>query len=98
MRVIDPPEVQGWTVVILGGLALAVDTLTAMLTYSMQKGSVNRTIKIDIKEWLKNRFGITHSSLEFEHADHAHGNADLYGHGGSAMEESEGPRRKSDSV
>ena len=41
MRMIDPPEVQGWTVVILGGVALAVDTLTALLTYSMQKGSVN---------------------------------------------------------
>ena len=41
MRMIDPPEVLGWWVVILGGVALAVDTLTAMLTYSMQKGSVN---------------------------------------------------------
>ena len=41
MRMIDPPEVAGWTVVILGSVALAVDTLTALLTYSMQKGSVN---------------------------------------------------------
>ena len=41
MRMIDPPEVMGWTVVILGGVALVIDTLTAMLTYSMQKGSVN---------------------------------------------------------
>jgi len=41
MRMIDPPEVRGWTVVILGGVALAVDTLTALLTWSMQKGSVN---------------------------------------------------------
>ena len=41
MRMIDPPEVLGWWVVILGGVALLVDTLTAMLTYSMQKGSVN---------------------------------------------------------
>lgn len=41
MRMIDPPEVAGWTVVILGSVALAVDTLTAMLTYSMQKDSVN---------------------------------------------------------
>lgn len=38
---IDPPAVGGWTVVILGVVALVVDTLTAMLTYSMQKGSVN---------------------------------------------------------
>ena len=41
MRMIDPPAVAGWTVVILGGVALAIDTLTALLTYSMQKGSVN---------------------------------------------------------
>ena len=41
MRFVDPPEVAGWTVVILGGVALAIDTLTAWLTYSMQKGSVN---------------------------------------------------------
>lgn len=41
MRMIDPPEVQGWTVVILGGVALVVDTLTAWLTWSMQKASVN---------------------------------------------------------
>lgn len=41
MRMIDPPEVQGWTVVILGSFALAVDTLTAALTWSMQKHSVN---------------------------------------------------------
>ncbi|UOA15580.1 cation diffusion facilitator family transporter [Sulfitobacter dubius] len=41
MRMIDPPEVAGWTVVILGAVALVVDTLTALLTYSMQKDSVN---------------------------------------------------------
>jgi len=41
MRMIDPTEVAGWTVVILGSVALVVDTLTALLTYSMQKGSVN---------------------------------------------------------
>lgn len=41
MRLIDPPEVAGWTVVILGIIALLVDTLTALLTWSMQKGSVN---------------------------------------------------------
>ena len=37
----DPPAVQGWAVVVLGSVALVVDTLTAWLTYSMQKGSVN---------------------------------------------------------
>ena len=41
MRIIDPPEIKGWWVVWLGGIALVVDTLTALLTYSMQKGSVN---------------------------------------------------------
>ena len=41
MRWIEPSEVAGWTVVILGCVALVVDTLTALLTYSMQKGSVN---------------------------------------------------------
>ena len=41
MRFIDPPEVKGWLVVILGSVALVVDALTAMLTWSMQKGSVN---------------------------------------------------------
>jgi cobalt-zinc-cadmium efflux system protein len=41
MRLIDPPAVQGWTVVIVGGVALLVDALTAGLTYSMQKDSVN---------------------------------------------------------
>ncbi|MEP0315591.1 cation diffusion facilitator family transporter [Hyphomonas sp.] len=41
MRFIDPPEVKGWWVIILGSVALAVDALTALLTWSMQKGSVN---------------------------------------------------------
>ncbi|KPB00630.1 cation diffusion facilitator family transporter [Ahrensia marina] len=41
MRLIDPPEIAGWTVVVLGGVALIIDALTALLTYSMQKGSVN---------------------------------------------------------
>ncbi len=196
MRMFDPPEVQGWWVVILGSLALVVDALTALLTYSMQKGSVNsralflhnlsdalasvaviiggaliilhdirwvdpaitilialyilylaateigdpirtlmlgsppdldcpdvidtmrgidgvadvhhvhlwqmqehevaldchvvltheawtdiEAIKSMIKGALSERFGITHSSLEFEHADRAHEGADLYGHG-----------------
>jgi cobalt-zinc-cadmium efflux system protein len=41
MRLVDPPEVQGWTVVILAGIALLIDVLTAALTFSMQKGSQN---------------------------------------------------------
>ena len=198
MRIIDPPAVGGWTIVILGGVALVIDTLTALLTYSMQKGSVNiralflhnlsdalasvavvaggtlillydwrlvdplvtigiavyilylsfreiggpihmlmlgsppeidnaavveamrsvdgvadvhhvhlwqmqehetaldchvvvseqnwssiEIIKAAIKERLNQRFGIGHSSLEFEHEDHVHRNADVYGHSNS---------------
>ncbi|PHR81250.1 MULTISPECIES: cation diffusion facilitator family transporter [Henriciella] len=198
MRIIDPPAVGGWTVIILGGVALVIDTLTALLTYSMQKGSVNiralflhnlsdalasiavvaggtlillydwrlvdplvtigiavyilylsfreiggpihmlmlgsppdidngavieamrsvddvvdvhhvhlwqmqehetaldchvvlsgenwsriETVKAAIKERLHERFGIAHSSLEFEHEDHAHENAGVYGHSNS---------------
>lgn len=40
-------------------------------------------IKSAIKKRLKGEFGISHSSLEFEHEDRAHQNADLYGHGNS---------------
>lgn len=195
MRLIDPPEIQGWAIVIIGGVALFVDALTAWLTWSMQKGSVNiralfvhnlsdafasvaviiggslillydlrwvdpaitigialyilylalseiggpirtlmlgsppdidgeavitlmrridgvedvhhvhlwqmqehtaaldchvvvsednwqhlENIKADIKKQLKTHFGIGHSSLEFEHIDHAHQGASLYGH------------------
>ena len=205
MRLVDPPEVIGWTVVVLGGVALAVDTLTAMLTYSMQKEGANiralflhnlsdvmgsvavilggtliilydlrwvdpaitigialyilylaiteiggpiRTlmlgsppdiegsevvgaicsvngvrdvhhvhlwqmqeheaaidchvvltkeawhriepIKAEIKARLKELFGIAHSSLEFEHEDNAHKNADLYGHGNSGRDQRHG--------
>ena len=196
MRMIDPPQVQGWTVVILGIVALIVDSLTAWLTWSMQKDSVNiralflhnlsdalaslavivggtliilydlrwvdpvitigialyilwlafteiggpirtlmlgsppemdgievvetvrsvegvsdvhhvhlwqmqeheaaldchvvltaeawsriETVKREIKDRLRDRFAINHSSLEFEHQDRAHDNAELYGHG-----------------
>ena len=195
MRMVDPPEIEGWTIVIIGGVALVVDALTAMLTWSMQKESVNiralflhnlsdafasiaviiggslillydmrwvdpaitigialyilylafseiggpirtlmlgsppdidgqavvetvrdiegvqdihhvhlwqmqenmaaldchvvltetgwqqlESVKAEIKEQLKMRFSIAHSSLEFEHSDHAHQNANLYGH------------------
>ena len=41
MRFANPVPIEGWTVVFLGGVALFIDTLTAILTYSMQKGSVN---------------------------------------------------------
>jgi|TARA_B100002003_G_scaffold250067_1_gene288139 cobalt-zinc-cadmium efflux system protein len=41
MRVVDPPPVTGWTVVIVAGVALAVDLVTALLTYAMARGSLN---------------------------------------------------------
>ncbi|MCP5075485.1 MAG: cation transporter [Rhodobacteraceae bacterium] len=41
LRFIEPQNVEGWTVVIVAGIALVVDLLTAMLTYSMSKSSLN---------------------------------------------------------
>lgn len=41
MRLLDPPEVAGVTVVIVAGVALVVDASTALLTWSLQKGSMN---------------------------------------------------------
>lgn len=40
-RFLDPRPVDGWIVVILAGVALAVDLATAALTYSMSKQSLN---------------------------------------------------------
>ena len=41
MRFLSPEGVDGWLVVIIAGVALAVDVVTAMLTYSLSKDSVN---------------------------------------------------------
>ena len=41
LRVVDPPPVAGWTVVIVAAVAFAVDVATALLTYTMAKGSLN---------------------------------------------------------
>ena len=41
MRFIEPSGVDGWLVVIIAGVALAVDAITALLTYSLSKESVN---------------------------------------------------------
>ena len=41
MRIIEPTGVDGWLVVIVAGIALVVDTVTALLTYSMAKSSMN---------------------------------------------------------
>ncbi|MEP4377495.1 MAG: cation diffusion facilitator family transporter [Alphaproteobacteria bacterium] len=40
-RLIDPQPVEGWTVVIIAGIALAVDTVTALLTFAMARTSIN---------------------------------------------------------
>jgi len=40
-RALERPEIDGWIVVIVAGIALLVDAGTAVLTYSMSKGSVN---------------------------------------------------------
>ena len=104
MRMIDPPEIQGWAIVLIGAVALAVDALTALFTWSTTSCAASRrnsalnvlfrvfishlilyvsdhTLKIRWPNSLCHySFGIGHSSLEFEHADHAHQDANLYGH------------------
>ncbi len=40
-RLFDPPGVDGWIVVIIAGIALIVDVVTAALTYTMSKTSMN---------------------------------------------------------
>ena len=41
LRLFEPPGVQGWAVIVLAGVALAVDLATAALTFSMSKDSMN---------------------------------------------------------
>lgn len=41
MRFAEPEPVDGWLIVVVAALALAVDVATAALTYSMSKSSVN---------------------------------------------------------
>lgn len=41
IRFIAPVEIEGWTVVIVAGIALIVNTFTALLTYSQSKHSMN---------------------------------------------------------
>ena len=41
MRFITPEPVAGWMVVLVAGVALAVDVFTALLTYSQSKNSMN---------------------------------------------------------
>lgn len=41
MRFMDPQPVAGWIIVIIAGIALVVDIITAMLTYTLSKNSMN---------------------------------------------------------
>lgn len=41
MRFIEPQPIAGWIIVIVAGIALAVDVVTALLTYAMSKHSMN---------------------------------------------------------
>ena len=41
MRFVDPPPVEGWIVVVLATIALAVDAVTVLLTYALSKTSMN---------------------------------------------------------
>jgi cobalt-zinc-cadmium efflux system protein len=40
-RFANPQDVEGWIIVVIAGIALVVDVVTAMLTYAMSKSSVN---------------------------------------------------------
>lgn len=41
MRLFEPTTVMGWLVVIIAGVALVIDVVTALLTYAMSKSSMN---------------------------------------------------------
>lgn len=41
MRYFEPQEISGWIVVIVAGIALAIDIGTAILTYTLSKRSIN---------------------------------------------------------
>ncbi len=41
MRFAEPQDVEGWVIVVIAGIALVVDTATALLTYAMSRSSVN---------------------------------------------------------
>ena len=40
-RVFEPQIIEGWTVVIVAGIALVIDVATAILTFTMSKNSMN---------------------------------------------------------
>ena len=55
--------------------------LDCHVVLSAETWSRPEAVKREIKDRLRDRFTITHSSLEFEHEDRAHKDAELYGHG-----------------
>ncbi len=40
-RLVEPRPIEGWTVVIVAGIALVIDVATAVLTYTMSRRSMN---------------------------------------------------------
>ena len=40
-RVFEPQIIEGWMVIIVAGIALVIDVITAILTYTMSKHSMN---------------------------------------------------------
>ncbi len=40
-RIYEPKSIDGWTVIVVAGVALVIDVATAMLTFSMSKHSMN---------------------------------------------------------
>jgi cobalt-zinc-cadmium efflux system protein len=92
----SPPDVDGQSVIDLLRSVEGVEDVHHVHLWQMQENTAAldchvvtteagwqqlEAIKADIKAQLKARFDIGHSSLEFEHIDHAHQGANLYGHG-----------------
>ena len=40
-RIVEPQAITGWIMVLVAGIALIVDTITALITYKMSKSSIN---------------------------------------------------------
>src|SRR5690606_18498009 len=41
MRFIEPQPIAGWLVVVVAGIALVIDLITALLTYALSRQSMN---------------------------------------------------------
>ena len=40
-RIVEPQVITGWIMVLVAGIALIIDTITALITYKMSKSSIN---------------------------------------------------------